>query len=179
MKLNLGCGFNKIEGFINVDMFKECEPDLLHNLEIFPYPFKDDSVSEILLNHSLEHLGQQPVVFIKIMQELYRISKNESLININVPHPNHDNFISDPTHVRAITPMTLQLFDLELNRHWQNIKAANSPLAIYSKVNFKLIENNIIVDDYYMNKVSNEEITINELNELIKDVSVLRKKHKE
>jgi hypothetical protein len=29
MKLNIGCGFNKHDGFVNVDQFPECEPDVL------------------------------------------------------------------------------------------------------------------------------------------------------
>ena len=65
MRLNLGCGFNKPEGFVQVDMFEECQPVVLHNLETFPYPFEDNSVDEILFNHSLEHIGQQSSVFSK------------------------------------------------------------------------------------------------------------------
>ena len=49
------------------------------------------------------------------MKELYRICKNNSIIDIVVPHPRHDDFLSDPTHVRPITDMTLSLYDKELN----------------------------------------------------------------
>ena len=159
MKLNLGCGFNKPDGFVHVDMFEECQPDVVHNLETFPYPFEESSVDEILLNHSLEHIGQQSSIFLKIMQELYRICRDEALIKINVPHPRHDNFISDPTHVRAITPMTLQLFDLELNKQWQQMKAANSPFAIYLGVNFKLLTTNISVEQTYIDQLNDNKIT--------------------
>ena len=169
MKLNLGCGFNKPNGFVHVDMFPECRPDIIHNLETFPYPFEDSSVDEILFNHSLEHLGQQSSVFLRIMQEIYRICSNEALIKINVPHPRHDNFISDPTHVRAITPMTLHLFDLELNKHWQQMKAANSPLAIYLGVNFKLLGTNISVEQYYQDQLNENKITKEELSVLISE----------
>src|SRR6516162_1537826 len=57
LKLNLGCGDKRIPGYINVDKFSN--PDLKHDLETFPWPWPDDSVSEILLIHVLEHLGQE------------------------------------------------------------------------------------------------------------------------
>jgi hypothetical protein len=169
MKLNLGCGFNKPEGYVHVDMFSECNPDVQHNLETFPWPFDSNTVEEILLNHSLEHLGQQPVIFLNIMKELYRICKNDSTIRINVPHPRHDNFITDPTHVRPITPLTLQLFDLDLNRYWQSVNAANSPFAIYLGVNFKLLNTEITLEKDYLDKFNNKIITNDELMRLIRE----------
>ena len=169
MKLNLGCGFNKINGFINVDVFTHCNPDIIHDLEIFPYPFEVNSIDEILFNHSLEHIGQNSNIFLKIIKEIYRVCKDGALIQINVPHPRHDNFISDPTHVRAITPMTLKLFDLELNHFWQANKFANSPLAIYLGVNFKLIKTTTIVEEKYVKMLRDNIISDEDLNILISE----------
>ena len=56
LKLNLGCGQHHREGYINVDKYGS--PDILHDLETFPWPWRDNSVKEILLYHVLEHLGQ-------------------------------------------------------------------------------------------------------------------------
>ena len=58
MKLNLGCGTNKLEGFVNVDVEPASEPDMVVDLDILPWPFEDSSAEEIQLNHVLEHLGQ-------------------------------------------------------------------------------------------------------------------------
>ena len=33
MKLNLGCGFDKREGWLNVDSFAECQPDQFLDIE--------------------------------------------------------------------------------------------------------------------------------------------------
>ena len=56
LRLNLGCGNNKISGFLNVDIHGE--PDIRHDLEEFPWPWGSGTVSEIVLNHVLEHLGK-------------------------------------------------------------------------------------------------------------------------
>ena len=55
LKLNLGCGNNKYDGFLNVDKFGE--PDIKWDLEKFPWPWEDNSVDEIRIIHVLEHLG--------------------------------------------------------------------------------------------------------------------------
>jgi hypothetical protein len=135
-RLNLGCGYNKKEGFINVDRAQECAPDVVFDLEQPDWPWETDSASEVLFNHSLEHVGQNPQVFLRIMQELYRVCAPNAVVRINVPHPRHDNFIDDPTHVRVITPGLLTLFDRKLNVQWIKDGASNSPLAMYTRVDF-------------------------------------------
>lgn len=138
LKLNLGSGAKRIPGYLNVDYSPECSPDIVMNLEETPWNLETDSVSHIVMHHVLEHLGQTPASFLSIMKELYRISKNDAVIEIIVPHPAHDDFISDPTHVRAITPQMLTLFDKEENLRWRSMGAANSPLALQCGVNFKI-----------------------------------------
>lgn len=139
LKLNLGSGSKRIDGYLNVDFSSECQPDIVMDLEKTPYDFADDSVSHIAMHHVLEHIGQTTETFLNIIKELYRICVNGATIDIIVPHPNHDTFIADPTHVRPITGMTMSLFDRELNLIWRETKAANSPLALQCGVNFKTI----------------------------------------
>ncbi|MEE3717826.1 glycosyltransferase [Tumidithrix elongata RA019] len=137
IKLNLGCGENHLEGFINVDKFGN--PDLRADLEVFPWQWSDNSVGEVVLKHVLEHLGATPDIYFGIFKELYRICKPNARIYINVPHPRHDDFMNDPTHVRAVTPEGLMLFSQTQNRDWIAVKAANSPLGLYLDVNFELV----------------------------------------
>ena len=136
LKLNLGCGSRHFEGFVNVDKYGD--PDLRLDLETFPWPWQDDTVSEIFLFHVLEHLGQTTEVYLSIIKELYRICHNGATIRIIVPHYRHQFFFDDPTHVRAVTPMGLQLFSQEANRQWMEGGFSNSPLGIYLNVDFEL-----------------------------------------
>jgi hypothetical protein len=138
MKFNMGCGHNKLPGWVNVDAFPTATPDVVWDLEQVPWPWPDACAEEIRFTHSLEHMGGDPKVFLAIMQELYRISAPGCTIQIDVPHPHHESFLHDPTHVRAITPNILMLFDKELNDQWKALGASNSPLAHYTGVDFKL-----------------------------------------
>ena len=168
MKLNLGCGSKIYDGFINVDKFDLYNIDIQHDLEKFPYPFENNSVEEIMLIHVLEHIGQEPDTFIKILREIYRICKNQALIKIAVPHPRHDDFISDPTHVRPITILGLSLFDKDQNEIWEKNGAANTPLALIHKVNFKIEDINYQIEDDIMAKFKAGEIDKSKLDYMIK-----------
>lgn len=69
MKLNLGCGKDKKEGYVNIDSSDEVKPDKIWNLEKTPFPFRENSVEEIIAEHVLEHIKN----FIPLMHELRRI----------------------------------------------------------------------------------------------------------
>lgn len=147
LRLNLGCGMNRLDGFVNVD--RHGEPDLRHDLEVTPWPWPDDSVSEVLLTHVLEHLGRDPQVYLAIIKELYRICHDGASIRIVVPHHRHDHFFNDPTHVRAITADGMTLFSQRLNRLWIAQGFAHSPLGIYLGVDFEVVEVNVEPSDLW------------------------------
>jgi hypothetical protein len=166
LKLNLGSGQNPRSDCINVDKYGT--PDVTCDLEVFPWPWPDNSVSEIILNHVLEHLGQSSAVFIGIMKEMYRVCANYAEIRIVVPHPRHDHFIGDPTHVRAITPALFSLFSKRENQNWQRIKAANSPLALYHDVNFELGPVKYVLDEPYAADLRSGKINQDDIHELLR-----------
>lgn len=127
MKLNLGCGYNKLEGYVNVDHDPLCEPDVVADLES-TLPFDDSSVDEITLCHVLEHLGQDTKTYLNIWKEFYRILKPNGLIKITVPHWNHENFHHDPTHVRKVTPVGVDMLSQERNMY--TIKTGGSETTL-------------------------------------------------
>ena len=158
MRLNLGCGDKILDGWVNVDKYNTFKVDIVHDLESIPYPFEDDSVDEILLSHVLEHLGQNPNTFNDIIKELYRICKNNCVINISVPHPRHDDFINDPTHVRPITVELLSLYNKKQNEHWRSIGAANTPFALILNVDFRIEKVMYILSDEILQKMNQGKI---------------------
>jgi hypothetical protein len=164
MKLNLGCGSQILDGWVNVDKFGS--PDRLFDLETFPWPWADNSVDEVLLSHVLEHLGQSPQVFIAIMRELYRVCHDGATVHIRIPHPRHDNFLTDPTHVRAITAATMEMFSRAANLEWQKTGAPNTPLALYHDVDFELVSNRSELDEPYRSMFREGKISVEELQKL-------------
>jgi hypothetical protein len=140
VKLNLGCGHKKLDGYINVDVCLDPAPDLWWDLELFPWPWQDNSIEEIVMSHVLEHLGQSPKVFLKIICELYRVMEPGALLKIDVPHPRSDNFLADPTHVRPILPMTMAAFSKERCKNLLEIGAATTPLALQHDVDFEFTD---------------------------------------
>ena len=169
MKFNMGCGFNKLAGYVNVDKYPECSPDMQCNLETLPWPIASDQATEILFNHSLEHMGQSSEAFLGIIKEIYRISQAGAAVKINVPHPRHDLFLGDPTHVRVITPITLSLFSKENNRLWQTRGESYSPLAIYLDVDFEIESTVHILEKEYFKKMQDGELSEEEVFKIASD----------
>lgn len=106
-KVDFGCGTSKKTGFIGVDILKLDGVDIVHSLTTFPYPFEDNSLDEIWMDNCLEHLPNP----IRVIEELWRISKNETKITIAVPYfRSHYAFI-DPTHVNFFGVNWFNYFD--------------------------------------------------------------------
>jgi len=146
MKLNIGCGYKKIEGYIGVDIDPDARPDVLHDLTIFPWPFENDTVEEILLINILEHLCPDPKEYLKVWKEIYRICKPNAEIKIEVTHWRNDNFYHDPTHVRPITPVGIAMMDQTRNQRDIVNNGSETKLGLQLKVDFDLVGVRYVVD---------------------------------
>lgn len=175
----MGCGSNKPDGFVHVDSFAGCAPDVVLDLEATPWPWADDSVDGVLFNHSLEHLGATVDKFRAIIQELYRVCRAGALVQIKVPHPRHDDFLVDPTHVRAITPELFLLLSKAANERYRSLGAANTPLAMIWQVDFSVQRVAFGLDERYAAQrasgaISEEQLAVfcRERNNVIKEISI-------
>lgn len=92
--LDFGCGKKKRPNAIGIDRNPRSDADVLHDLNLFPYPFSDNTFDDIYCDNILEHLDD----VIQVMTELHRISKPNGLIEITVPFFPHRNANTDPTH---------------------------------------------------------------------------------
>jgi predicted SAM-dependent methyltransferase len=170
MKLNLGCGSRKEPGFLNVDKFQTSATDVVFDLEKTPWPWPNDSIEEVRFIHSLEHMGQTTDGFLTIVKEVYRICRDGAKVIIHVPHPRHDNYLGDPTHVRPITPQMLTLFNRQLNNQWvaEKISAA-TPLGIYIDVDFFIQGVSNVLDNRYYNLHSEGRLSSSEIADLVRE----------
>src|SRR4051794_26391745 len=157
LKLNLGCGQNPLPGYVNVDKFGS--PDVTWDLEQFPWPWEESSVEEIVLTHVLEHLGESTATYFGLIKEMYRVAKPGAQIIITVPHPRHDDYLNDPTHVRPITVESLGLFSQRANREFAQRNMANSPLGLYLNVNLEVERAQVDLDPAWLERLQRKELT--------------------
>ena len=92
--LNLGCGRRRVEGALNVDVTAETGPDVLHDLNVRPWPFADDSFDEVLAHDVLEHLSET----VATLEEVHRVCRHGARVKLTVPHYSCSNAFTDPTH---------------------------------------------------------------------------------
>ncbi|MBK35703.1 MAG: hypothetical protein CME26_09275 [Gemmatimonadetes bacterium] len=80
VRLNLGCGTDRREGYINVDVYVDTA-DL--RMDIFHLPLETGTVDEIFSSHMLEHLGKYEVP--KALAEWHRVLRAGGRIRLNLP----------------------------------------------------------------------------------------------
>lgn len=127
-QLNLGCGQKYADGYVNCDSNPKVKADFYFDLESPNWPLPSNHFEYVVLSHVLEHLGKG---YFTTIQELYRVCKDNALIEIKVPHHLCWTFHNDPTHKRPITLGGLQMFDLSYEKN---------ELAVQLGVNFKISE---------------------------------------
>ena len=78
MKLNLGCGNKKVEGFIGIDIK---DADVVADIRKLPYD--DNSVDEIMAIHVCEHAFQHEIV--AMIREWLRVLKPDGKMALELP----------------------------------------------------------------------------------------------
>lgn len=135
--LNLGCGFKKMEGAINVDAFSCCSPDVQWDLNTFPYPWDDNSVDEILMSHVLEHIPDWWQAF----NECARILKPGGRYEVRVPDESSATALTYRDHFHVFSLMSFHGIH-EANHGtsaWARENKETVPLKLesYSQVPYK------------------------------------------
>lgn len=128
--LDLGCGSNKLKGSIGIDKNKECNPDIVHDLNKFPYPFKKNTFDVINARCILEHLLNT----LDVLNELYRISKPNAIIKIIVPHFSSQGAWNTPSHVKAFGCLAWR--SVEISNKFDCQKVELHYLCRFGKKNF-------------------------------------------
>jgi len=117
LKLNLGCGPNLMRGYVNCDWSKEMGADKVFDMNNIPWPFKNNSVSEVYMSHVLEHFHEP----LTILKEIYRICKDKAIVKIHVPYFSHESAFSMLDHYHQFTWTSFDSLDKNHPCHWQSI----------------------------------------------------------
>lgn len=114
MKLNLGCGKDIKEGWVNVDQHFAPGVNLVMDIRELPLPFADNSIDEVLASHILEHcLHWEDIVF-----DIHRILKPGGIFEVRVPYM----LEPAPYHYRSFWPKTMD-FITKGCADWQTTKS--------------------------------------------------------
>ncbi len=105
--LDLGCGNKKRTGAVGIDINPVTSADVVHDLNIFPYPLPDSSFDEIYVDNVLEHLDD----VVKVMEEIHRISKPNGVVKIITPYFRARWAFIDPTHKHFFSIDSFSYFD--------------------------------------------------------------------
>lgn len=141
IKLNIGCGTSKEEGWVGIDYRALPGVDVVWDIEQTPWPLESESVIAATSHHVLEHLNPhggdkrlQPLIdllvskkvlgkqeaetlgapgpaFMNVMDEIWRVLKPHAQFHFVVPYAGSPGFWQDPTHINGITENTLRYFD--------------------------------------------------------------------
>lgn len=109
LRLDLGCGETKNDGFVGMDKRELSKVDIVHDLEVFPYPLPDECCSMIVGSHIVEHI--KPWLTIEFMDELWRIMMINGQLAFSMPYGYSYGFVQDPTHCNPCNEATWQYFD--------------------------------------------------------------------
>lgn len=92
--LDLGCGSKKYPGSTGLDISADTDADIVHDLDVVPWPIEDDSFDQVLMQDVIEHVGDT----YPVMAELHRICRPGARIQMRTPHFSSVLAYSDPTH---------------------------------------------------------------------------------
>lgn len=184
-KLNMGCGFKKLEDHWNVDVEPKCNPDQVLDFEVTPWPYEDNFFDKITADNILEHLGQNPKVFTNIIKEMYRVSKDQAEWYVNIPHHRCDLYWDDYTHVRILTPKTFRMFDQKVNFESIAKKLSDSTYGLYYGVDLEVYDVTYNMVNYWLKQQQDGflgpkqlDLKLNTLANVAESVNIFIRVHK-
>lgn len=142
IRLDIACGRSKQgPSWVGMDVLPLPGVDIVHNMEITPWPLPDNCVSVAIASHIMEHLnpiadparldalvkllikkgviteqesrqylGEPGFIFIRIMNEIWRVMQEGGQLAMVMPYAGSPGFMRDPTHINNINEETWDYF---------------------------------------------------------------------
>ena len=108
--LDIGCGANAQPGWVGLDIRELPGVDIVHDVEVYPWPLPDECVKAAMASHLVEHINPHKFGFINFMDEVWRVMQPGGEFAIAVPHGSSQGYIQDPTHCNPCNEATWDYF---------------------------------------------------------------------
>lgn len=115
-KLNIGCGRDYREGWINIDISRSVRTDVLMDIRKECFHDEDGSAQLIYISGVLEQIGSNDE-FLHVMRECYRVLEPGGIMQVVVPNARYAIAHRDPMDVRKFTPETFEYFRKGAREH--------------------------------------------------------------
>lgn len=130
--VDIGGGENPHPGAINIDIRDLPTTDIVHDIEVYPWPLPDACVDLLIASHVVEHINPARGNFLNWMAEAWRVLKPGGQFLISYPYAGSPGFWQDPTHCNGCTERTWTYFD---PHH------ANRLFSVYRPKPFHIVSN--------------------------------------
>lgn len=98
--------------------------DIVHDLNVHPWPVESESVEAAKAWHIVEHIPPVAVTergtrrpFLEFMDEAWRVMRVGGRLDVETPYGSSDGFLHDPTHCNPCDELTFEHFDPDFRRY--------------------------------------------------------------
>ena len=101
--VDVGGGENPTPNSINIDIRDLPTTDIVHDIEVYPWPLPDGCVDLLIASHVVEHIDPARGNFVRWMAEAWRVMKPGGQFLISYPYGGSAGFLQDPSHCNNCT----------------------------------------------------------------------------
>jgi len=109
--LDVGAGPFLQDGYVGMDKRALPGIDIVHDMEVFPWPLEDNLCHVIKMTNIVEHI--KPWLMIDVINEVWRVMKDKGVLLISTPYAGNYLYWQDPTHCCGWNETTAQYFTPE------------------------------------------------------------------
>jgi len=109
IRLDIGCGENKMPGFVGIDYRPLNGVDIVHDVLRFPWPLPDESVTIAVASHLVEHLSpdvgdqrMKPLLDLLINKQILTNEEVDKYIGERDPGPRFMRFMDEVWRVMKV-----------------------------------------------------------------------------
>lgn len=135
--LHIGSGAKYMKDAVNIDLVASTKPDIVHDLNVLPWPVPGNRFTEVRAFDVIEHLDD----IIATMEEIHRVCVPDAKLRITVPHFSCANAFTDITHRHYFSAASFNYF------------TGDNEFAFYTSKRFRRVSATIIFAPTLLNKI--------------------------